>query len=262
MVGGRDPVAPRPVSVADDLAVGDVIELEVGQVAHGGHCVARVDGRVVFVRYGLPGELARVRITEVRDGSFCRGDVVAVLTPASGRVDAPCVHFHPAGCGGCDFQHASGDVQRELKAAVVAEQLHRLAGLDVTVVVNPLPGDGFGWRTRVRWALDVDGRIGPRRYRSHRVEAVGPGAPCLIAAPGLTELAAVVDVPTAVRPRRAGPPRGRRTGATAPAARRRSDPGPEVTLVAAGQDRLAVWAGEQAPTVMEEAAGPVVRGGR
>ena len=80
MVGGRDPVAPRPVSVADDLAVGDVIELEVGQVAHGGHCVARVDGRVVFVRYGLPGERARVRITEVRAGSFCRGDVVEVLT--------------------------------------------------------------------------------------------------------------------------------------------------------------------------------------
>lgn len=251
---------------APDLAVGDLVELTIGPVAHGGHCVARLDGRVVFVRLGLPGERVRARITEARPGSFCRADVVEVMAPAPGRVDAPCVHFHPGGCGGCDFQHASGDLQRELKAAVVAEQLRRLAGLEVPVVVRPLPGGGFGWRTRVRWALDDEGRIGPRRYRSHRVEGIGPDAPCLIAAPGLTELAAVLDVPRGVRPARAPgaarPARGRRRGAVgggstggASGGRRRSEPGPEVTLVAVGPDRLAVWAGEPAPTVLEEAAG-------
>ena len=55
---------------------------------------------------------------------------------------------------------------------MVAEQLPRLAGIDWPVEVEALPGDGFGWRTRVRWALDPQGRIGPRGVRSHRVEGV------------------------------------------------------------------------------------------
>ncbi|GGM12093.1 class I SAM-dependent RNA methyltransferase [Nakamurella endophytica] len=214
----------------DELAVGDVVEVRVDAVAHGGHCVARYGGRVVFVRLGLPGEQVRVRLTEVRPASFCRGEVVEVLVPHPDRVEAPCVHFRPGGCGGCDFQHAAGPLQRELKGAVVAEQLRRLAGLDVAVTVQALPdailetgpdaapdtgpdtaqggvAPGFGWRTRVRWALDADGRIGPRAVRSHRVVPVSRDRPCLIAAPGFSEAAAVLDVPPGVRdaPVRPGP---------------------------------------------------------
>jgi tRNA/tmRNA/rRNA uracil-C5-methylase (TrmA/RlmC/RlmD family) len=189
----------RPSSAADALRPGDVVVVEIGPVAHGGHCVARFEGRVIFVRLSLPGELARVRITEVRKGSFCRADAIEILRADADRVDAPCVHFGPGGCGGCDFQHASGAKQRALKATVVSEQLQRLAGLAVPVVVEEIPGGGFGWRTRVRWALDPEGRIGPRAVRSHRVVAVNPSAPCLIAAPGLTELAATTDVPAGVR---------------------------------------------------------------
>jgi tRNA/tmRNA/rRNA uracil-C5-methylase (TrmA/RlmC/RlmD family) len=192
---------------ADDLTPGVEIELDIGPVAHGGHCVARFDGRVVFVRLGLPGERAVVRITEVRKGSFCRGEVIDVVRADPRRVPAPCQHFHPGGCGGCDFQHANPRLQRELKAAVVAEQLLRLAGIDREVEVEPLPGDGFGWRSRVRWALDPEGRIGPRGVRSHRVEGVNSAAPCLIAVPELTALAGAVDIPVGIR----GPARARRT---------------------------------------------------
>src|SRR6478735_640132 len=110
-----DPVQ-ADASAADALAVGDVVELAIGPVAHGGHCVARAHGRVVFVRLALPGERALVRITEARSGSFARGEVVEVLDASPGRVPAPCAHFGPGGCGGCDFQHASGALQRELKA--------------------------------------------------------------------------------------------------------------------------------------------------
>ena len=78
-------------------------------------------------------------------------------------------------------------------------------GSSVDVEVEPLPGDGFGWRTRVRWALDPAGRIGPRGVRSHRVEGVNSAEPCLIAAPELTALAGAVDVPTGIR----GPVRAR-----------------------------------------------------
>ena len=121
----------RPVDDAQDaaLAVDDVIELQVGAVAHGGHCVARHQGRVVFVRHALPGERVYARVTEARKGSFARADAVDVLDAADGRVSAPCPHFEPGGCGGCDFQHASAELQWDLKATVVAEQLRRLGGV-------------------------------------------------------------------------------------------------------------------------------------
>ena len=255
------------VLAPDDLQTGDVVEVAVGAVAHGGSCVARYQGRVIFVRLALPGELVRVRLTEVRPGSFCRGEAVAVLRADAERVEAPCVHFHPGGCGGCDFQHASGARQRLLKAAVVAEQLHRLAGVELPVEVEELPGGGFHWRTRVRWALDPDGRIGPRAARSHRVEGVNPAAPCLIAVPGLTELAATTEVPAGVRrprdipqprdrpQRRAGPQRGQ------PGRGRSGRPDlPEVVLTAAGDGSvLALWPDQPArapvPVVTERAVG-------
>ena len=235
-------------TAADALRLGDVIKVEVGPVAHGGHCVARFQGRVVFVRLALPGELVRVRLTEVRKGSFCRGEVVEVLRGDPERVAAPCVHYGPGGCGGCDFQHASGARQRELKASVIAEQLERLAGLELPVVVEELPGGGFGWRTRVRWALDQQGRIGPRAVRSHRVVGVNPAAPCLIAVPDLNALAATVEAPVGVR-------RPSSAGTTPPRRQARSLRGrsgqpelPEVVLTAAGDgSRLAVWPDQPRP---------------
>ena len=248
--------ADRPS--ADDLAPGLQVEVDVGPVAHGGHCVARFDGRVIFVRLALPGERVIVKITEARRGSFCRGEAVRVLRADPRRLDAPCGHFRPEGCGGCDFQHAEPELQRELKSFVIAEQLRRLAGVERDVIVEPLPGDGFGWRTRVRWALDDAGRIGPRRVRSHRVDGVNAAAPCLIAVPGLTELAGSIDIPTGVRKAVTSAATAAPDGRTPRARRSRSTAGglPEVTLTAAGDGTLtAVWTGSAAPTVTEHAAG-------
>ncbi|MFL6129692.1 MAG: class I SAM-dependent RNA methyltransferase, partial [Mycobacteriales bacterium] len=172
---------PRPARTGPWL--GRELELAVGAVAHGGHCVARVEGRVVFVRHALPGEQVLARVTEDAGGSYCRADAVRVLAASPYRVDPPCPHAGPGRCGGCDWQHASGAAQRAGKASVVREQLTRLAGLpDVPVVVEPLggdlpggglPGGGLlGWRTRVRFAVGPDGRTGLRRHRSHELEPV------------------------------------------------------------------------------------------
>jgi len=161
--------------------VGTEAVVEVGPVAHGGHCVARLDGRVVFVRHALPGERVRVTITEGDDDSrFLRGDAVAVLDSSPERVEAPCPYAGPGRCGGCDFQHADLAYQRQLKAEVVREQFQRLAHLEVEVTVEALPGDdsGLRWRSRVEFAVDADGRAGLRQHRSH---AILPVADCLIA---------------------------------------------------------------------------------
>lgn len=169
-------------AVRADSWLDRVVEVDVGAVAHGGHCVARCDGRVVFVRYALPGERVRAVVTEDRHGSFCRADAIAVLRPSPDRVEAPCEWARAGGCGGCDFQHVDPAAQRELKAAVLAEQLRRLAGVDREVEVEELPGGALGWRHRVRLAVGPDGRAGLRAHRSHEVI---PIADCPLAPPGM-----------------------------------------------------------------------------
>ena len=158
-----------------------MIELEVGNVANGGWCVARHEGRVVFVRHALPGELVRAEITE-ETTRFLRADAVEILRPSPDRVTPPCPFAGPGRCGGCDWQHATLDAQRAMKADVIAEQLSRLAGIDMKVVVEEVPGasDGLGWRTRVQFAVRPDGVAGLRRHRSHEIEPVDA---CLIAHP-------------------------------------------------------------------------------
>jgi len=167
--------APHPV--------GSSVTVDVGPVAHGGHCVARHEGRVVFVRHALPGERVRAVVTEGHAGAkFWRADAVEVLTASPDRVDPPCPWAGPGMCGGCDYQHASLDAQRRLKAEVVREQLSRLAGLDLDVVVEAVPGDvdGLRWRTRQRYVELPDGRRGMRKHRSHDVVPVDD---CLLEAP-------------------------------------------------------------------------------
>ncbi|HLJ99637.1 MAG TPA: TRAM domain-containing protein [Streptosporangiaceae bacterium] len=185
---------------------GQVVELTLGDAVHGGWCVARPDGQpVVFVRHGLPGERVRAQVTDVTS-KFARADAVEVLAAAPDRVTPPCPHARPGGCGGCDWQHASLPAQRRLKAAVVAQQLRRLAGVDIEVSCEALDGPGgsdgsdgrggsdgrsgsgdggLGWRTRVQFAVRADGVAGLRAHRSHQVIDVGD---CLIAHPAIGAL--------------------------------------------------------------------------
>lgn len=167
----------------DDLTFGDEVEVEVGPIAHGGHCVARYGGRVLFVRHSIPGERVRARITEGGPGDrFLRADAVEVLTASPDRVASRCPVSGPGGCGGCDFQHVSTAHQRELKGRVVAEQLQRLGGIERTVEVEALEdADGLGYRTRVEFAVDGD-TIGLRRHRSHEIV---PLTGCPIAVEGI-----------------------------------------------------------------------------
>ncbi|MEU9067600.1 class I SAM-dependent RNA methyltransferase [Streptomyces sp. NPDC048306] len=187
----------RPAPPSASL-VGEEYEVEVGPVAHGGHCIARTsEGQVLFVRHTLPGERVVARVTEGEEGArFLRADAVEILDPSKDRIEAPCPFSGPGRCGGCDWQHAKPGAQRRLKGEVVAEQLQRLAGLtpeeagwDGTVM--PAEGDKVpagqvpSWRTRVQYAVDADGRAGLRRHRSHEVEPIDH---CMIAAEGVSEL--------------------------------------------------------------------------
>lgn len=185
-------------SQSGESLVGQEYEVEVGPVAHGGHCIARTaEGQVLFVRHTLPGEKVIAKVTDgATDSRFLRADAVRIIEESKDRVKAPCPFAGPGKCGGCDWQHAKPGAQRRLKGEVIAEQLQRLAGLtpeeagwDGTVMPAEgdklPPGEVPAWRTRVQYAIDADGRVGLRKHRSHDVEIIDQ---CLIAAPGVSEL--------------------------------------------------------------------------
>jgi tRNA/tmRNA/rRNA uracil-C5-methylase (TrmA/RlmC/RlmD family) len=184
------PALAREAGLAGQEAV-----LDVGPVAHGGHCVARHEGRVVFVRHAIPGEKVRVRLTDAADDAkFWRADVIDVLDPSPDRMD----HFwrpadsqrawaggHPP-VGGAEFGHISLARQRNLKADVLAEQLHRLAGIDLSPPVEAVGSDtetaaagarsdggsGLGWRTRAGFSVTPGGKLGMHAHRSTHIVPV------------------------------------------------------------------------------------------
>ncbi|MDQ4030602.1 MAG: 23S rRNA (uracil(1939)-C(5))-methyltransferase RlmD, partial [Actinomycetota bacterium] len=94
--------------------------------AYGGNGVARLNGFVVFVRRGLPGDTVKARVTKVQR-NHAEALATEVLQPSPRRVDAPCAHY-PA-CGGCRFQDLAYDAQAEAKAEQVGDALRRLGGI-------------------------------------------------------------------------------------------------------------------------------------
>jgi len=106
-------------------------ELEITDVGFGGDGVGRVDGRVWFVPFVLPGERVLARSRQVKK-DFVRADLVEVLEPSAARVNPACEYF--GRCGGCRYQHADYPVQLELKHAQVVSLLGRIAGLPPEIV--------------------------------------------------------------------------------------------------------------------------------
>ncbi len=142
------------------------LELTTGSAANGGSCVARHDGRVVFVRYALPGERVRARVTADR-GSYWHADAVEILAPSDERVEPLCPIAGVDGAGCCDMAFADPAALRRIKGLVVSNQLARLGGYQWTGTAGSVgSGDAVGWRRRVRLGTDADGRAGLHRYRS------------------------------------------------------------------------------------------------
>lgn len=148
-----------------DAAPAELV-LSTGPAANGGSCVARHDGRVVFVRHALPGERVRVRITSHRN-SYWSGDAVEVLEASPDRIDPLCPIAGADGAGCCDLAFADPAAARVLKGQVVANQLARLGGHTWEGTAEPLgSGVARGWRTRVRFDVGADGSAGFHRYHS------------------------------------------------------------------------------------------------
>jgi len=138
--------------MAAPVTKGEELELDVDSLAFGGNGVARLDGFVVFVRRGLPGDRVRARVTKVKR-SHAEALATEVLRPGPERVEAPCAHF-PA-CGGCRFQDLAYEAQLEQKQLQVRDALERLAGIAEPPLeqIVPCEPEIFHYRNKVEYSF-------------------------------------------------------------------------------------------------------------
>src|ERR671914_136287 len=129
----------------------DELELQIDSLAFGGNGVARLNGFVVFVRRGLPGDRVRARVTKVQR-AHAEALATEVLRPGPLRVEAPCAHY-PA-CGGCRFQDLAYEAQVEGKAAQVADALRRLGGIADPPLEPIVPAESvFHYRNKLEYSF-------------------------------------------------------------------------------------------------------------
>jgi 23S rRNA (uracil1939-C5)-methyltransferase len=127
------------------------LELDVESLAFGGNGVARLNGFVVFVRRGLPGDKVRARVTKVQR-RHAEALAVEVLEPSTLRVDAPCEHY-PA-CGGCRFQDLAYEAQLEAKADQVRDALARIGGVVKPPLEPIVPAESiFHYRNKLEYSF-------------------------------------------------------------------------------------------------------------
>lgn len=160
-----------------------MVEVRTDRVAGGGDAVGRgPDGRAVFVEDGLPGEVVRARVTRVRR-RHAHASATEVLDGAAGRRPAPCAEG-ARGCGGCGWQHATEELQADMRLRIVEDALTRIGRLRDPAVEPGADLASHCARTTVR-AVVADGRAGYRRRRGHDRVAV---ASCRVLHPRLEEL--------------------------------------------------------------------------
>jgi tRNA/tmRNA/rRNA uracil-C5-methylase (TrmA/RlmC/RlmD family) len=166
------PLSPQE-ALSHGYVTGQEVEVTLESVAHGGHCIARHDGLVIFVRHGLPGERVTVRITEVSP-RYLRADAVSITQPNPARVTAECPAYRPGGCGGCDFAHAAlthqGGVAPDEVDSLLAEGMADL-------------GLARGWRSKMHYRTLQHGTSASIALHAHRSDVLVDATGCLIAEP-------------------------------------------------------------------------------
>jgi 23S rRNA (uracil1939-C5)-methyltransferase len=158
----------------------------VEKLVYGGDGLARLDGRVVFAPFVLPGERIRAHAEQEKPG-LVRARMLEVLEASSERVTAPCPVF--GRCGGCHYQHAPYEYQLAAKRSILVEELRRLGKIDAPAEIAVIASEPFAYRNRVQLAIE-EKRIGYREARSHNLCAVGE---CPVSSPKVNQAIAALN---------------------------------------------------------------------
>ena len=203
------PLSHDPSKPNTPLNPGDSITLRLDSLAAAGEAVGRHDGLAVFVEYGAPGDLVRVRITHAAQ-RFARGTIEEVIEPGPDRVEAPCPYF--GACGGCQWQHIRYDAQVGAKKAILRDSFARIAGVTLgNIGAAPMP-DPWRYRSAAEYGVGrsdaptgvvADGMGGGTTDQASGRSALGflrarsnevvPIADCLVQHPLNVEIMLAVD---------------------------------------------------------------------
>ena len=137
-------------------------EVTVEKLVYGGDGLARLDGRVVFAPFVLPGERILARAEQEKPG-MVRARMLEVLEAAPDRVAAPCPVY--GRCGGCHYQHAPYEYQLAAKRAILVEALQRLGKMEPPAEIAVVAAEPFGYRNRVQLHVE-EKRAGVSRRRA------------------------------------------------------------------------------------------------
>lgn len=166
------------------------LDLELTAMAHGGSALGRHEGRVIFVPYAIPGERVRVELVEEHQ-RWARARLLEVLRPSPHRVQPPCPYFGQDKCGGCQWQHIAYEEQLRLKTEVMADQLLRIGGLEVTVEEPIGAEEPWSYLNHVQFYVTEDGHLG---FLTADSRDVIPVEECLIIDPQLDDLWMALDM--------------------------------------------------------------------
>jgi 23S rRNA (uracil1939-C5)-methyltransferase len=147
------------------------LELTIDSLAYGGNGVARLNGFVVFVRRGLPGDTVRAKVTKVKR-SHAEATAFEVVRAGAPRVEAPCAHY-PA-CGGCRFQDLAYEAQLEAKSRQVADALARIGKLGGFELERAIPAESvFHYRNKLEYSFTaIPGGTGLGFHKAGRWDEV------------------------------------------------------------------------------------------
>src|SRR5574340_332032 len=169
----------------------EVFELELTGLAYGGDAMGRrADGQVVFVSFGIPGEVVRVRLQPPGRGGPARAEIVEILARSPERTKARCVHF--GSCGGCHYQHMEYQAQLKAKTEILSDQLRRIGKLAAAPVRDAVASaTPWNYRNNIQFHLTSEGKPGFIRHpavRGHAGESIFPVQECHLPVPELNEL--------------------------------------------------------------------------
>jgi 23S rRNA (uracil1939-C5)-methyltransferase len=150
------------------------LQLTIEKLVYGGDGLARLpadehgSGKAVFVPFVLEGERIEASLLEQKR-SFARGQAETILQASPHRVEPPCPYFRR--CGGCHYQHAAYEHQVEIKAAILKENLRRIAKLEFEGSITIHPSPPWNYRNRSRLAIrpSPEFALGYYKFGSHEL---------------------------------------------------------------------------------------------
>lgn len=197
----RSPAQTARIDDTTDTSSASSFDLELLSPAIGGQMVARLDGQVVFVHGGIPGETVRAYVPARKKG-YLEAEARAVELRSPDRATPACPYFGentrrrgaidaasdmpgPV-CGGCQYQHIDYARQLSLKTEALHDVLRRL-GKIVDAPVQPAIGSPhpYGYRNKAGWLVTPEGDLAYRESRSHRAVPIDA---CPLLQPALQQI--------------------------------------------------------------------------